>query len=122
MEDSLLPDEAQRLVTETLASMDHVEALFHLRRRGGRTAAELAAAARIHPTLLQRVLLDLTSAKLVVEQHGTFELTDTPRDRAAIDELVEVYNRRPVTLVRAVYGRPAAAKRFTDAFRLPADE
>jgi hypothetical protein len=47
----------------------------------------------------------------------------TPALHRAVGMLLQMYNQRPVTLVRALYARPSTAvQSFADAFRLRPEE
>jgi DNA-binding MarR family transcriptional regulator len=106
------------LISEALSTMDHVEVLFRVHRRVDATADWLATDAHVDPGVLARVLRDLEAANLVVEQNGSYRVTDAPRNRAAVEQVAAMYNARPVTLVRAVYARVSPVTTFADAFRL----
>jgi hypothetical protein len=108
----------KQLIEETLASMDHVEILFRISRTGEASAAWLAADAHVEPSQVEKVLRDLEHAKLIKNDEGTYRVTRSPRERAAVDEFAAAYNARPVTLIRAVYARPSPLRSFADAFRL----
>jgi|SRR5581483_9445127 len=118
MDDNSLPPEVDRLIGETLASMDHVEVLFRICREGEATAEWLARDAHIEATRVARVLRDLEDAKLVTSDGPSYRVTQNPRDRAAVETFAATYNARPVTLIRAVYARPSPVRSFADAFRL----
>jgi hypothetical protein len=122
MDDYTLPAEVRRLIDETLESMDHVELLFRIARRGEATAEWLGNDAHVDRSQVARVLHDLEHAKLIVGNAGTYRVTPNPRDRAAVDAFAETYNARPVTLIRAVYARPSPLRSFADAFRLRREE
>ncbi len=113
-----LPAEVLRLIGEAVSSMDHVDLLFHLTKRGETTVGLLAADTHLDHKVVVRVLGELAKAGLVVERHGRFGVTGDPRNRAAVELLAEMYNARPVSLVRAVYARTSPITTFADAFRL----
>lgn len=117
-----LPPEVQRLIDETLASMDHVEVLFRVSRAGQATAEWLARDAHIDQAQLSKLLRDLEHAKLIVRDGESYHVTESSRDRAAVDEFAATYNARPVTLIRAVYARPSPLRSFADAFRIRREE
>ena len=117
-----LPPEVQRLIDDALTSMDHVEVLFRISRAGEATAEWLARDAHIEQTQVMKVLRDLEHAKLIVHDGESYRVTQTARDRAAVDEFAGTYNARPVTLIRAVYARPSPLRSFADAFRLRREE
>ena len=84
---------------------------------------------RSSPALVAAALADLETARLVELVPGTsdeqyrYRSGDATAD-ADVAALREEYERRPVTLIRAMYERPAspappsAAQAFADAFRV----
>jgi hypothetical protein len=121
--DNDLPTEVQRLITDAIASMDHVEVLRRLQPRGDTPMAvdALAHDTHIAMPLLARVLVELEAARLIAVSDGQVRYTASSRDDAAVLSLIDMYNTRPVTLVRAVYARLSPVKTFADAFRLRKD-
>jgi hypothetical protein len=115
-----LPTEVGRLVTAVISSMEHVELLrlFAGAPETTFTLEMLAGALRADPHLIRAALHDLAGAKLVGEVDGGFVYAANPHDRNAVAELIQAYNTRPVTLVRAIYARPKPVKAFADAFRI----
>lgn len=118
VDDSALPAEVQRLITETLSSMDHVEILFRVSRRPDTDAEWLSRDAHMESRVVANVLHDLVEAGLLIERNGAYSVTENQRDRAAVNAFAEAYNARPVTLVRAIYARSSPVRTFADAFRL----
>jgi DNA-binding IclR family transcriptional regulator len=111
--------------------MAHVEALLLLlllRRRAPAAVAvaELSADAQMPgPAQTRRCLDDMVGAGLLERTHADLCRYAPKRDaeRQAVDALAAMYNEKPVTLVRAVYARPAGPiQAFADAFRLRSDE
>lgn len=120
-----LPDEVRSLIARHLESMDHVDALLVLHKAPDRgwTAAEVAAELRVEPKGIGKALEHLDAAGLVARdpsRASAFRYApDTPALARACELLLDMYNRRPVTLIRALYNRPPSAVRsFADAFRL----
>ncbi len=75
--------------------------------------------------LMESALRDLTTGGLISGKIGPggeqiFRYDpQTDSLRTVVEELVTMYNERPVTLVRAIYDRPAQPViSFADAFRL----
>ncbi len=128
MNASGLPGEVRALIRGPVASMAHVEALLLLRRRAPAAVAvaELAAEAQMPgPAQTRRCLDDLVGAGLLERTDAELYRYAPKRDaeRQAVDALAAMYNEKPVTLVRAVYARPAGPiQAFADAFRLRSDE
>jgi hypothetical protein len=100
--DNVVSEEVRRLIQAGVSSMDHVDLLFHLRARES-SASELAATTRFDHRLIGLLLADLEGMGLATQDNGRFALTADRRDRAALDDLLTIYNSRPVTLVRAIY-------------------
>lgn len=123
---SELPPPVQQLVWRSLSSIDHVAVLLAVRAAvsgDGLAAGEAAARAAVSEDVARAVLADLVKAELLQEQPTTYRYAPDPESRAAVDQLAEMYNTRPVTLVRAIYDRPPASiRRFADAFRVRREE
>ena len=123
---SLPPDPIPRavrdLIQQCLASMEHVELLLWLAADQTRQNNASQAAVVIHttPEIAAKRLADLESAGLLIQEEGLFRYV--PRNaslRDAVGELDTMYQQRPVTLVRAIYERPASpVNSFANAFRL----
>lgn len=102
-----LPPNVLRLVERSLASMDHVELLLRLRAEPEAvlSASELA---RIVPGSRDRAnecLADLERAGLAERVDHDYRYTADHDERRVVDELADTYRTRPVTLIRAIYGR-----------------
>ena len=91
--------------------MDHVAVLLAMR----------ADPATLHDRadIVERVQRDLLSSQLVQRAGDACRYAPASDMIPTIDELAEMYRTKPVTLVRALYDRPArAVQSFADAFRL----
>ena len=128
MSDSTLPAEVRALIRGPLATIAHVEALLILRREAPVAVPVDAVASEAQlPTAAaaRRCLEDLVGARLA-ESAGKdlYRYAPAqPESRDAVEALARMYNEKPVTLVRAVYARPAGpVQAFADAFRLRAEE
>lgn len=123
-DDRELPTDVVALLHRSLPSMAHVELLLLLARITPKGCRMLDAAAelRTDPNQLSTALVDLGDAKLLKPgpEPGEVQLDAAdPAMRATIAQLQDIYDRRPVTLVKVLYQRPASpAKAFADAFRL----
>ena len=124
-----LGPEVRALVASHLASMDHVEVLLLLCRKNEPvTAAEIFSTTGRPRELIETALQDLTTGGLLSQTmlNGTETYKFDPQSeglRSSVNQLETMYNERPVTLVRAVYERPAQpVLSFADAFRLRRDE
>jgi hypothetical protein len=125
--DAALPPGVRALLRGPVSTMAHVEALLllHRVRPEPRPVAEIAEAAQL-ATLpaARRCLEDLVAGGLVAAD-GRDGYRYAPADAdasAAVEALAQMYNEKPVTLVRAIYSRPAPVQAFADAFRLRKDE
>ena len=129
MSDPRLPPAVRALIDAYVTTMTHVEVLLFVRREPSRPwrAADLpeSVTGGSEPAA-RRCLEELQAARLLVgsdagEGYRYAPGSDDLRD--ATTELDTLYNQRPVTLVRALYSRPATAVRsFADAFRLRREE
>lgn len=121
-----IPYEVTALLRRALPSMVHIEVLLLLAKDPVRawSAADAAVAVHATPDLVAAALADLHASRLVVPvagSHPPAHRIDASDELAnnAVASLREMYERRPVTLIRAVYERPpSAVKAFADAFRV----
>lgn len=129
MTEQALPAEVRALLRGPITSMAHVEALLLLRGVAPepRPLEAIAAEAQL-PTVAaaRRCLEELAAAGLVAAVGSdAYRYAARPDDmRDAVDALAQMYNEKPVTLVRAIYSRPvtpAPIQAFADAFRLRRD-
>ena len=122
MADLDLPPDVRDLVNRHLPSLDHVEVLLRLRDAPDTSWSldDLDRITRFATATTRRCLADLERAGLIRRNatDGRFQYAPhTIRDRATVDSLAVVYSERPVTLVHAIYARPARnVQTFTDAF------
>ena len=118
-----LPAVVQHLIWKQLKSIDHVAVLLAVRTAGSGNAASVSPQAMVTPLVAAEILEELTLRGLLT-QHGSeyrFEPDDALGD--AVAQLADMYNTKPVTLVRAIYDRPAHdIQQFSDAFKLRRDE
>lgn len=125
-----LPYEVRALLQRALPSMVHVEALLLLSKVPSESRQPHAVAAKIGttPDIAAAALADLVTSRLAETAPGAappeYRLATTDAATVhAIASLQEMYDRRPVTLVKAVYDRPPAPlKAFADAFRVRKEE
>jgi len=120
-----LPADVLRLIAESLESMEQVEILLLLRGDDARvwTADAIAVQLRLHGGSAAKNAAALAGHGLLVADGSSPPAyryaPQTAALRAAVDGLLVAYNTRPVTLVKAIYDRPATALRsFADAFRI----
>jgi hypothetical protein len=116
----------RELISKHLSSMDHVELLVLLSADESRRWTAERAAEAVHAAVrnIARVLEQLEVAGLLGREGSgdgaTFRYAPSqPGMRDAVAALVVMYHQRPVTLVRAIYERPANPLiSFAEAFRL----
>lgn len=121
-----IPERVRRLVHEHLPSMEHVELLLLLvnTEKEGFLPSDAAKQLGVDSQLTVRRLGDLANSGLAIKEGppGLERYRYQPRDldlRHAVEQLVEAYRTRPVSLIRVVYERPPeSAQRFADSFRL----
>lgn len=109
--------------------MDHVTVLLLLWHAApaSQTASEIVAALQADKESVHRALRDLAAGKLLTnESHtpqGPYAFAPAgQRTLETLQALEDAYNRRPVTLIRALYARPPRPiQSFADAFRLHDD-
>lgn len=121
MSDTEVSGELQDLIANHTPTMDHVAILLDLRTvpAEGHAVAEIAARTRLERTVAERALRDLTASQIVAREGDTYRYAPAAGLRETVEHLAEMYRTKPVTLVRAIYDRPArAAQSFADAFRL----
>ena len=125
-----LPQDVRDLLTRHLATMEHVEVLLTLARDEARSwnAGEVAAVTHTPVTSVAVRLEELVAGGFATPAPtggsdayryapGTAEM------RSAVSSLEEMYRTKPVTLIKAIYERPASAvQSFADAFRLRKSE
>ena len=131
VDEPALPVEVTTLLHRALPSMVHIEALLMLARLAPQPSSrwDIAAELRSSPALVAAALADLETERLVEPVAGSdgqqhrFASSD-PSVVKVVAALRDVYERKPVTLIRAMYERPApptptrAAQAFADAFRV----
>lgn len=117
------------LLARALPSIAHVEALILLFKTDPQawSVPDAARELKLNPLLAAAALTDLTSSKLLrvsgTDEDPHYAFGADASDRTATAALLEAYNRKPVTLINALYKRQApAAQAFADAFRLRKDD
>jgi hypothetical protein len=121
-----IPERVRRLVHEHLPSMEHVELLLLLVNASDQSflPSDAARELQVESDVTARRLADLAGARLAAREGpaGMERFRYAPGDldvRQAVEQLVEAYRTRPVSLIRVVYERPPeSAQHFADAFRL----
>lgn len=124
MTEPALPAEVLALIRGPLATIAHVETLLLLRRTAPQASPVAVVQADAHiatPAAARRCLDELVAAGLVeMAARDEYRFAPARADlREAAEALARMYNEKPVTLVRAIYARPAGpVQAFADAFRL----
>jgi hypothetical protein len=121
MSHSELPEALQDLIGDHMPSMDHVAILLDLRSapETRHSVADVATRTRLERAVTERVLRELTASRVVTRDGELYRYAPAADIRGTVDSLANMYHTKPVTLVRAIYDRPArAAKSFADAFRI----
>ena len=120
-----LPQDVRDLLARHLATMEHVEVLLTLAGDQARSwnAGEIAAVTHTSAASVTARLDELVAGgfALAVPAAGGDTYRYSPRTakmRNAVSSLDEMYRTKPVTLIKAIYDRPASAvQSFADAFR-----
>lgn len=123
MLDQEISANTRELIQRHLATMDHVEVLAVLRGDPTQSFALQALVDQIRkPETLVAACLDALVAAGLAARLSNGEYRYAPHDPAldgTAEDVVRLYNERPVTLVRLLYERPpTAVNTFADAFRL----
>lgn len=109
------------LIGGVVPTMDHVAVLLAARAADPQTCspADYTHATRLDRAVVTRVSAELAGARVLERAGDGYRYAPPAALRPAIEELAEMYHTKPVTLVRAIYDRPApAVQSFADAFRL----
>jgi hypothetical protein len=107
-----LPKHVQTLIVQHIDSAQQVEILALLEAHPNRywQPEEIARALQIAPAVCRDWLGDLAAAGLVAGQGITFRRGAGPRaTRKAVDDLLDFFGRRRVTVLEAIYGKPDGA-------------
>ena len=120
-----LPQDVRDLLTRHLATMEHVEVLLALAGDEARTwhSGDIAAvthtpAPSVTARLEELVAGGFASPVASAGKNGYRYSPRTTEMRNAVSALEEMYRTKPVTLIKAIYDRPASAvQSFADAFR-----
>ena len=116
-----LPAALRSLILHHMPTMDHVAVLvaFRASPQLAQPVGTMVSQTRLAATVVEPVLRDLISSGLIRQEGDTYRYAPPEELKDALDELADMYRTRPVTLVRALYDRPArAVTSFADAFRV----
>jgi hypothetical protein len=126
MKDADFSEELQSFIQETIPTLDAAELLLLLAARPDREHSIDSIIESMHPTIvtdtaLRRYLQQFQAQGLVhVRENDAFRYAPaTPELDAAVRALTRVFNERPVTLVRIIYGpKDEKIRSFAEAFRI----
>jgi hypothetical protein len=126
MTDPDFPDELRSLIQETIPTLDAAELLLLLALDRDREYSVASIIEAMRPTALtesaaRHYLHQFESRGLVsIRDEERYQYTPaSPELEAAVRALTRVYNERPVTLVRVIYGpKDDKIRSFAEAFRL----
>lgn len=125
-----LPQDVRDLLGRHLATMEHVEVLLALAGDEARSwnADEVAAVTHTPVASVTARLEELVAGGFASPSTSDGTRTyryspGTAEMRSAVRSLEEMYRTKPVTLIKAIYERPASAvQSFADAFRIRKSE
>lgn len=117
-----LPQEVLRLIRDRLDNLEQVEVLvmLHGASQERLTADEVAARLLLEPAVAYRALASLVGRGLLAADDAhprRFWFAPEAELRPVVEQLVTVYNTRPVTLIRLLYDRTQLSA-LADAFRI----
>jgi predicted RNase H-related nuclease YkuK (DUF458 family) len=98
----------RELINRHMRSMDHAEAALYLANAPDQAhqPETVAVDHRWSRGIAKQVLADLTETGLATAAGGAYRIEPSAYTAAALAELIELYNKRPVALVRAIYAAP----------------
>lgn len=112
----------QRLIWNQLRTIDHVAILLAVRTLDCADVHRIAEFTTVNPTLVAEILEELCGRHLISKAESEYRFEPDASLREDVAQLAEMYNTKPVTLVRAIYDRPAhVIQQFADAFKLRRD-
>lgn len=115
----------RKLLDNHVESFEKLELLMFLRRApdGSSTIGELARSLDLGSDEVREIVAALAAGGLVTRVDGTVTLAPrTPEQRAALDELAQIYDDDKITLVKAIAEtamerlRNLAGRAFAEAF------
>jgi len=126
MKDPDFSEELRSFIQETIPTLDAAELLILLASAPDRAHHVGAIIEALHPTVVtdtevRRYLKQFQAQGLVAARESdAFQYApDTPELDGAVRTLMRVYNERPVTLVRIIFGpKDEKIRSFAEAFRI----
>lgn len=117
-----LPAAVEQLISSQLRTIDHVAVLLAVRAAGTSDVSSVSTQAMVTPALAAEILEELRQRGLLTRNGVAYRVEPDDALGNAVSQLAEMYNTRPVTLVRFIYDRPASTiQQFADAFKLRRD-
>ena len=114
-----LPTAVQHLIWNQLRSVDHVAVLLAVRAAGASDVESVSRQAMIVPAMAAEILEELKHRGLLTGDGNQYRFEPDEALASAVTQLADMYNTKPVTLVRAIYDRPShVIQQFADAFKL----
>lgn len=123
----MLPEEVRRLIQSTIPTIDALEVLMFLTRQSGVAWRPNEVVNQMQPTVIGEaavrdyLVLFQVEGLMVSQADGSLLYRPaTAQIEAAVQALIQAYNERPVTLIRAVYEIANSKKiqAFADAFKI----
>ena len=114
-------DDARRLITEHIHSVEQLDVLLLLRAAPDKdwSAAEVARALVSQPDTAETRLADLAARKLLQHSGDGYRYSADAKTAKAVTELAEAYATRRTTVIGMIFSKPSdAVTSFSDAFRL----
>ncbi|HEY9225378.1 MAG TPA: hypothetical protein VIP11_01945 [Gemmatimonadaceae bacterium] len=91
--------------------------LLHAHSAKAFRAVQVAELARLNEQVATRVLETLVDAGVITSVDGSYRFKASLANTTAVEQLARAYHTRPVTLVQAIYSRPAPVTSFSQALR-----
>ena len=118
-------DDARRLITEHIHSVEQLEVLLLLRAAPDKkwTATEVARALVTQPDTAEHRLGDLAARRLVSRNEAGYRYAPDPKTDKAVGDLAEAYATRRTKVIGLIFSKPSGAvTSLSDAFRLRRDD
>lgn len=115
---SPLPGDVELLLRRRLRSLTQLDTLL-LVRSGPQTSTDVARALRISESHAEEELGELVALRLAAVDGSVYSYAASPRARATIDALAELYPTYRVAIAQAIFStQDGQTRSFSDASRL----
>jgi hypothetical protein len=106
-----IPEHVHAVIARHIDSVQQVELLALMRDDPGRvwTPAEFCSALHLTPGACAAWIGRFAAAGIVSNGGGAVRYTANGADSQALDDLVDLYTRRRISVVDAIYSKPPAA-------------